>query len=160
MIAIDVRPARRWFSNRRQWQYLITATNGEPISEKDTYANISDIEDIWRKIVASDEPVQMVVHHPLPPNCVQQYWLYGLRGTTRTLCDGPIRADGSWERRRNFYADARYVPVTCSWNRWGGGCSGGYTLPVFDTGVESYIVTPATVLNDEPGHLGNAGVVR
>ena len=71
MIAIDVRPARQWFSNRRQWQYLITATNGEPISEKDTYA-----------------------------------------------------------------------------------------LPVFDTGVESYIVTPATVLNDEPGHLGNAGVVR
>ena len=96
---------------------------------------------------------------PLPPNCVQQYWLYGLRGTTRTLCDGPIRADGSWERRRNFYADTRYVPVTCSWTRWGGGCSGGYTLPVFDTGIESYIVTPATVLPDEPGHIGNAGEV-
>lgn len=97
---------------------------------------------------------------PPPPNCAQQYWLYGGlfgRGTTRTICDGPVQADGSWERRRNFYDDERYVPMTCSWGRYGGSCNGGYWLKEFDTGVETYIVTPETVLPDEPGHLGPAG---
>ena len=63
MFTVNVRPSRSWFSNRRQWKYLVTATNGKSISEKDSYANPGDIEDIWRKIVASDEPVQMIIHH-------------------------------------------------------------------------------------------------
>ncbi len=90
-------------------------------------------------------------------NCQQQLWQYGGllgRMTTRTLCDGPIRADGSWLRQRNFHAAAYDVPVSCSWGRYGGGCSGGYRRAVFDTGVETYVVTPETVLADEPGHLG------
>ncbi|AGT12046.1 hypothetical protein SEA_TELAVIV_72 [Mycobacterium phage TelAviv] len=92
-----------------------------------------------------------------PPNCQQQLWWRGeaMRFVTRTLCDGPIQADGSWNRARNFYGDAFYVPVSCY--RWS--CTGGYWRPVFDTGIETYRVTPETVLPDEPGHIGPAGVV-
>lgn len=94
---------------------------------------------------------------PLPANCQQQPWWRGeaFRLTTRTLCDGPIQADGSWTRARNFYANSYYVPWRC--DRYG--CTGDYWVPVFDTGVETYRVTPDTVLPDEPGHIGNAGVV-
>lgn len=96
---------------------------------------------------------------PLPPNCVQQPWWRGeaLRFVVRTLCDGPIRADSSWMRSRNFYGAAYYVPVTCSWGYYGGSCTGGYWRPEFDSGVETYPVTDSTVLPDEPGHIGAAG---
>lgn len=56
---------------------------------------------------------------------------------------------------RNFYANSYYVPWRC--DRYS--CTGDYWVPVFDTGVETYRVTPDTVLPDEPGHIGNAGVV-
>lgn len=93
--------------------------------------------------------------HADTPGCVQQPWWYGsaLRQTTRTICDGPIQADGSWTRARNFYSASYWVPYTCTWNRWGGYCSGGYWMPVFNTGVETYAVTPDTILPDEPGHI-------
>lgn len=92
-----------------------------------------------------------------PPNCHQQPWLYGGlfgRMTTRTLCDGPIRADGSWLRHRNFYSASYYKPISCSWSYGSGSCSGGYQVAEFDTGVDEYVVTIETVLADEPGHLG------
>lgn len=91
----------------------------------------------------------------LPNNCVQQYWLYGGllgRGTTRTICDGPIQADGSWTRLREFYDGERYVPVRCNFGTYGGSCYGGYWLNEFDK-VDKYIVTADTVLPDEPGHI-------
>ena len=90
------------------------------------------------------------------PGCVNQPWLYGGlfgRWTTRTICDSPVRADGSWTRYREFYARESYVPVRCSWSSYGGSCYGGYWLPEFDTGVDEYPVTPDTVLPDEPGHI-------
>lgn len=93
---------------------------------------------------------------PLPPNCVQQYWLFGGlfgRGTTRTICDKPIEADGSWMRGRLFYDGERYVPMRCSWGSYGGSCSGGYWLEEFSV-FDSYRVTPDSILPDEPGHLG------
>lgn len=96
---------------------------------------------------------------PLPPNCVQQPWLYGGlfgRWTTRTICDGPVNADGNWLRGREFYAPETWVPYRCSWGSYGGSCWGGYWLPVFDTGAEMYTVTPTTILPDEPPHLGGA----
>lgn len=92
-----------------------------------------------------------------PANCHQQPWLYGGlfgRMTTRTLCDGPIRDDGSWLRHRNFYSASYYKPYSCSWSYGSGSCSGGYQVAEFDTGVDEYVVTPETVLADEPGHLG------
>lgn len=86
------------------------------------------------------------------PGCVSQYWLYEMRGTTRTICDGPRLADGSWNRAREFYSPARYVPMTCNWNSYGGYCSGGYNLPELEI-LTVYPVTDATVLGDEPGHI-------
>lgn len=86
---------------------------------------------------------------PLPGNCVQQYWLYGLRGTTRTICDGPMAADGSWQRAREFYGPAFWSPGYCSYYY----CSLGYPVAAFDK-VDVYRVTPDTVLPDEPGYVG------
>ncbi len=82
------------------------------------------------------------------PGCVEQFWMYGLRGTTRIICDGPIQGDGSWVRARGFFAPERYVPMSCS--RYS--CTGGYWLDEFDK-RDTYIVTPQTVLPDEPGHV-------
>ena len=90
-----------------------------------------------------------------PPGCVSQYWLYGGlfgRGTTRTICDGPIQADGSWQRGREFFDAPRYIPMTCSWGYYGGSCVGGYWLGEFDL-VDYYVVTPDSILPDEPGWI-------
>lgn len=97
---------------------------------------------------------------PLPPGCVQQPWWYGSAGrmTTRTICDGPIQADGSWRRGREFYAPDYVAPGYSSCYAYGCTFYPPRYVPVFDA-VESYIVTPATVLPDEPGHVG-ADVVR
>ena len=91
----------------------------------------------------------------LPSNCVQQYWLYGGlfgRGTTRTICDGPVQADGSWTRIREFYDGRRYIPMRCSFGTYSGSCYGGYWLDEFDK-IDKYVVTPDTILPDEPGHI-------
>lgn len=82
----------------------------------------------------------------VPNGCIQQPWLIVLRMTMRTICDGPLMGDGSWWRRRMFYAPETYVPISCS--RYS--CVGGYWLDEY-VDVEEYIVTPATVLPDEPG---------
>ncbi len=95
--------------------------------------------------------------HADDSNCVDQYWLLGLRGTTRIICDGPIREDGSWVRARGFFADERYVPVSCYWGTYSGSCTGGYWLPEVDI-RETYVVTPTTVLSDEPGHIGPGAI--
>lgn len=86
----------------------------------------------------------------LPPNCVQQPWMIVLRMTTRTICDGPLYADGSWLRRRLFYAPQSWVPITCS--RYS--CTGGYWLNEY-TDFEEYPVHPDTVLPDEPGWIAH-----
>lgn len=86
------------------------------------------------------------------PGCVQQYWLYGLRGTTRTICDGPVRADGSWTRARSFYAPSYWAPVNCYSTRYSTSCTGGYPVAEFNK-EDVYTVTDATVLPDEPGWI-------
>lgn len=85
------------------------------------------------------------------PGCIQQPWWRGeaMRWTTRTLCDTSIDADGSWIRARNFWGPRYYVPFRCGTYS----CWGGYWVGEYDSGVETYVVTPATVLPDEPGHI-------
>ena len=90
------------------------------------------------------------------PGCVSQAWLYGGlfgRWTQRVICDGPVRADGSWNRGREFYSPSYYLPYRCSWNSYGGSCGGGYWVGEFQVGPDFYTVTDATVLGDEPGHI-------
>jgi hypothetical protein len=62
MITVDIKPARRRFSNRKQWKFIITAGNGEPIDPRDTYANVGDIRDTMRALLVDDE-VQVRVHY-------------------------------------------------------------------------------------------------
>jgi len=86
----------------------------------------------------------------LTDRCVSDYFQYGPRGTTRYLCDGPLRPDGSWERCRNFYSPEKY------WESWNidedGNPVSSYSLPMLNI-YECYTVTPDTVLPDEPGWI-------
>jgi hypothetical protein len=97
------------------------------------------------------------------PGCVTQPWWRGeiMRMTTRILCDGPMRPDGSWLRVRSFVAPS-YVAngySSCYGGRYYSSCT--YTsprvVPAYDSGQEFYTVTPETVLPDEPGYI--AGTV-
>jgi hypothetical protein len=89
--------------------------------------------------------------------CQDDFWFVPFQSTRRTICDGAIRPDGSWLRNREFYTPAHNVPLTtyCSGGRYYSSCStsGGYFQPRTSQGIEDYIVTPDTVLPDEPGHL-------
>lgn len=96
-------------------------------------------------------------HADYNPGCTSQFWMVGLRATTRTICDGPIQADGTWMRTRTFYAPAH---TAAGWSS----CYGGlyysncfYTpprqVPEF-TETATYPVTATTVLADEPNHIG------
>lgn len=75
--------------------------------------------------------------------------LWGFLGSQRrTICDGPILADGSWLRARTIWWPERWIPLSCG--RYS--CWGGYWQ---DAGGnrEVYSVNPGNVLPDEPGHL-------
>lgn len=86
---------------------------------------------------------------PVGDGCVSDFWMWrGVRPAERMICDGSRAADGSWERRRGFFDDEYYVPVSCS--RYS--CYGGYWVPELEV-IESYRVTDATVLPDEPPYL-------
>jgi len=95
----------------------------------------------------------------IPSNCVQQFWMVGLRSATRTICDGPIRADGSWLRERSFFAPASIAPgySTC----YGYGfCTFYPAREIAEYKVsDQYPVTGVTVLPDEPPHIDAAGTV-
>jgi hypothetical protein len=90
------------------------------------------------------------IPYGLTDRCVSEYFQYGPRGTTRYLCDGPLRDDGSWERCRNFYSPEKY------WESWNtdddGNPVSSYSLPMLNI-YECYTVTPDTVLPDEPGWI-------
>ena len=106
-----------------------------------------------RRVCAVALAAASLVATPMPvaqatPGCVQQPWMIVLRMTMRTICDGPILPDGSWIRRRLFYAPETYVPVSCS--RYS--CTGGYWLNEY-IDLEEYPVNPGTVLPDEPGWI-------
>ena len=90
------------------------------------------------------------------PTCVEQFWMVGLRATTRTICDGPLNPDGTWMRTRAFTAPAFiadgysvcYSAVFCT-----------FTAPrevAAYKDSDTYPVTATTVLPDEPTYLGAA----
>ncbi len=101
--------------------------------------------------------------------CVSQPWRLGLQAVTRNICDGPLRADGSWKRARQFYAPAYMVGGSSRCYQYGsdygvgvgGNVYGGFSTCSYSeprevaefNRTEVYIVTPATVLPDEPGHI-------
>ncbi len=83
--------------------------------------------------------------------CKNDLWGF-LASQRRTICDGPMRADGSWERVRVFWTPAHQVPTTCS-GYYVFTCTGGYFVSERVNSTERYSVTAATVLPDEPAHL-------
>jgi hypothetical protein len=44
-IVVDIKPAKRRFGRtpRKQWQFRITGSNGEPLDPRETYANVGDV---------------------------------------------------------------------------------------------------------------------
>lgn len=84
--------------------------------------------------------------------CQTVVWGF-LASQRRTLCDGPIFADGSWNRARVVWTPAHQVPINCYGGYWSTSCSGGYFVSERVNSSETYPVTPATVLPDEPGHI-------
>jgi hypothetical protein len=94
---------------------------------------------------------------PAHANSGCQTVLWGFLGSQRrTICDGPLRGDGSWMRERAIWTPAHTIPTTtsCSGSSYVTCTSygGGYVDTVI-TDDESYPVTDSTVLPDEPGHL-------
>lgn len=77
----------------------------------------------------------------------------------RTLCDGPVAADGSWSRERTIWVPAHYSMPICtsrsssSYSSYND-CYGGYMVNERLISNETYPVRPDTVLPDEPGHQG------
>jgi hypothetical protein len=93
----------------------------------------------------------------IPPNCQTAPWGF-LGSQTRQICDGAIRADGSWLRRRVVGVPAHYVNASssCYSGSYSSHCTyypGGWADDQISSD-ETYPVTVETVLPDEPGHLG------
>lgn len=91
------------------------------------------------------------------PGCESIKWGF-LGSQTRVICDGPIRSDGSWMRERVIGVPAHYVNASssCSHSSYSSNCTfypGGWVDDRIQSD-ETYLVTPDTVLPDEPGHLG------
>jgi hypothetical protein len=64
VINIDITPAKRRFGRkpRKQWQFAITAGNGEPLDPRDTYANTGDILSALREIRSGEVRVHIHRH--------------------------------------------------------------------------------------------------
>ena len=99
---------------------------------------------------------------PPTANCKTEPWGF-LGSQRRTLCDGPISADGSWTRQRTIWAPPHFTSSFCTSspgsysgrNSYSGtNCSGGYYVDQRLISSDTYPVQPDTVLPDEPGHLG------
>lgn len=79
--------------------------------------------------------------------CVADFWMYGLRGSTRIICDSERAADGSWLRRRGFFADSYYRSFCGTY--W---CE-GRVIPPLERIDPPYTVTDATIPSGEPGWI-------
>lgn len=85
---------------------------------------------------------------------------WGFLGSQRrTVCDGPVQPDGSWVRAREVWTPGGYVPLSTYCSRYSCTSSGGYYREQSTQAFETYVVTPGTVLPDEPGHLPAGSVV-
>jgi hypothetical protein len=89
---------------------------------------------------------------PGAPDCETIPWGF-LGSQARTICDGPVLNDGSWQRARVIWVPAHQVPLICTHSSYSSYCSGGYFVDAKVVDTDRYPVNPNTVLPDEPGHL-------
>lgn len=89
--------------------------------------------------------------------CERINWgLHILTPQKRTICDGPRRADGSWERFRQLWTPAHYVPRRWICSGYGYvSCTeyGGYHVADQIWEETTYVVFDHNVLDGEPGWL-------
>ena len=62
IIFVDIVPAKRRFSNRKQWKFQIRGGNGEPIDPRDTYANVGDIFAVLNLLREAEMRVRVHYH--------------------------------------------------------------------------------------------------
>lgn len=101
---------------------------------------------------------QLATARATPAGCQDDLW-WTIDATRRLLCDGPMFADGTWNRLRIRYTPAHYVPFTCSYSRYYSSCSGGYHVEYSEAEHIIYPINPNgenKVLPDEPGYLGDS----
>lgn len=107
--------------------------------------------------------------YPAPPGCESIPWGF-LASQVRSICDGPQRGDGSWDRARVVWVPAHNVPLRTSCSSSGTysvytSCTttGGYWVDDAIVATDQYVVFPYNVLGDEPGYIGTnpnpAGVI-
>lgn len=84
--------------------------------------------------------------------CLTERWGF-LGSQLRTICDAPRAADGSWTRERRVWTSAGYVPGYTSCGTYSCSSRSGYYRQESTQAYETYPVTDATVLGDEPGWL-------
>lgn len=94
-----------------------------------------------------------------PPAGCERVPIFGLNPQGRELCDGPIQADGSWTRWRQF-SSLESVHSTCGadgyMTRTGYYCPPWATydsVPAEQGPVDTYVVTADTIPAGEPGHI-------
>ncbi|WP_431240941.1 CDGP domain-containing protein (plasmid) [Mycolicibacterium aichiense] len=93
-----------------------------------------------------------VANADVHPGCQNDRW--GFLGTqTRTICDGPKQADGSWVRYRMVWIPPHEVPISTSCGTYSCSTSGGYWQDEQDFEKVKYPVTPDTVVPGEPDWL-------
>ncbi|QBI97122.1 hypothetical protein SEA_CHILL_58 [Mycobacterium phage Chill] len=84
--------------------------------------------------------------------CERVRWGFLFSGY-RTICDGPRRPDGSWDRTRREWTPAHMAGGYCSGSRYFVSCTPSYWVNESTQRLETYPVTDATVLPGEPGWL-------
>lgn len=93
-----------------------------------------------------------VANADVRPGCQDDRW--GFLGTqTRSICDGPLQADGSWVRFRMVWVPAHQVPISTYCSSYSCNTSGGYWQDEQVFEKVKYPVTPDTVVAGEPGWL-------
>jgi len=93
-----------------------------------------------------------IANADVQPGCESVPWGF-LGSQTRSICDGPILADGSWVRYRMVWVPAHQVPVSTYCGTYSCSTSGGYYVNEQIVSKEKYPVRPETVLPNEPGWL-------
>jgi hypothetical protein len=84
--------------------------------------------------------------------CETIHWGF-LGSQLRSICDGPVQADGSWMRYRVVWVPAHHVPYSTYCGTYSSSSAGGYDVGDNLVARENYVVFPDNVLPGEPGWL-------
>lgn len=96
------------------------------------------------------------------PGCERVDWGF-LASGYRTICDGPKRPDGSWDRTRREWTPAHWAGGYCNFGRYYSSCTPRYFVEESTQRLETYPVSDAPgaenqPLPNEPGWLSSGTV--